>query len=164
MVGDRFIAPLQVFVGFQIAQAGMVEVLAIQLHLPLMGCSDKKPIHIVTNLGASPWRLQTMWEVISYVFACCQRVSPSHSQLVAIKGLQNTEAHFCRRSLVLLLFFFFFLCFLSLKIGCNPNGIAIPPHFLPGDPPAKTGKLSCSILHLIRTCVWMAQGLRLQST
>jgi hypothetical protein len=29
MVGDRFIAPLQVFVGFQIAQAGMVEVLAI---------------------------------------------------------------------------------------------------------------------------------------
>lgn len=26
--------------------------------------------------------------------------------------------------------------FLSLKMGCNPNRIAIPPHFLPGDPPA----------------------------
>jgi hypothetical protein len=29
MVGDRFISTLQVFLGFQIAQAGMVEVLAI---------------------------------------------------------------------------------------------------------------------------------------
>jgi hypothetical protein len=29
MVGDRFIATLKVFLGFQIAQAGMVEVLAI---------------------------------------------------------------------------------------------------------------------------------------